>query len=195
MFFWTHSSIGQEPKQEKEKKQTFPISVTLSNQSWAFPLSKIFRLNPYYPGASLGTEYYYLKRPKSKLFQTLEVGGFINKNQGSALYVNSNITYRNTTKFGLVSEIGLGFGYFNSFHPTAIYEQQADGDFELVKDSGVPAFSNNLSLALGYDLTKKFDKKLMPFLRYQWIASGKYWSIIGIRPSALLHLGLQFNFK
>ena len=185
---------GQDSPSEKERKQTFPISISLTNHSWSFPLTNIFRLDPIYPGMVIGTEFYFLKRTKSKLFQTVEIGGFINKNQGSALYLNSNFTYRYTTKFGLMSEVGLGLGYFHGFHRTATFEQQDSGEFIEVKDRGVGALSSNIAFGLGYDLSKKQEKNWMPFIRYQWIASTNYWSIIGIRPNGLLHLGVQINF-
>lgn len=184
---------AQNSEMEKERKQTFPISFSVTNHSWSFPLTNVFRINPIYPGMSVGTEFYFLKRPKSKLFQTAEIGGFINKNQGSAFYFNSNFTYRYTAKFGLMSEIGLGLGYFHGYHRTTTFEQQASGEFEEVKDRGIGAMSSNLAFALGYDFAKKGGKKWMPFIRYQWIASTSYWSIIGIRPNGLLHLGAQIN--
>lgn len=191
LLFSSQTLFGQ--VQKEERKQTYPISIALSSHSWAFPLSNVFRLNPYYPGLAVGTEFYFIKRPKSKLFQTAEIGGFLNKNQGSALYFNSNLTYRYTTKFGLMTEIGLGLGYFHGFHRSDTYEQEASGEFTKVKDGGIGSLSSNLTLGIGYDLSKKSDKNWMPFLRYQWIASTSYWSIIGIRPNGLFQLGVQID--
>lgn len=181
--------------ESKKKKQTWPISISIFNHSWSFPLTDIGRVDPLYPGGVLGTEYYYIKMERGRLLQTFEVGGFLNKNQGSAFFFNSNLTYRFTARFGLMTEIGLGLGYFHGFHRTDTFIQEADGTYIMAKDNGVPASSSNIHLAIGYDLSKKTDSNIMPFIRYQWIASTSYWSIIGIRPNALLHVGVQIDFS
>ena len=183
------SSFAQEVVEER--KQNFPISISISSHSWAFPFSNVFRFNPYYPGLSVGTEYYYLKRDKSKLFQNAEIGGFLNSSQGSAIYFNSNFGYRYTANFGLMAEVGLGLGYFHGFHRSHIYEQTPNGDYKKVVDSGVGSLSANVFTGIGYDLSKVSNRKVMPFIRYQWMGSTSYWSIIGIRPNGLLHLGIQ----
>jgi len=177
-----------------EKKQDFPISVSLTNHSWAFPLSKVFRLNPIHPGLSVGTEFYYLKRERAQLFQTGEIGGFINKNSGSAWYINSNLAFRFTNMWGLMLESGLGLGYFNSYHRSIAYTQETNGNYVEAESKATPSSSINISLAIGYDFSKKRERELTLFMRYHWIASTSYWSIIGIRPSGLLHIGARTNF-
>jgi len=180
---------------KNNKKQSWPISFTVSNHSWSFPMTNVFRIKPLYPGFSVGTEFYYIKKEKGRLFQTFEIGGFANSNQGSATYFNSNLTYRFTARFGLMTEVGIGLGYFHGFQRSATYEQTEAGTFAPVKDNGIPASSSNISFALGYDLSKVLAKNITPFVRYQWIASTNYWSNIGIRPNGLLHLGIQIDFK
>lgn len=177
----------------KKQKQDFPIALSVTSHSWAFPLTDLFRLNPYYPGLNVNTEYYYRKRAKHKLFQTAEIGGFLNNSSGSAFYLNSNFGYRFTAKFGLMLDVSLGLGYFHGFHPRTIYTQDSDGTFSKVKDKGIPSLSANFATGLGYDLSKVSNIKMTPFIRYQWIASTSYWSMIGIRPNGLLHLGIQIS--
>lgn len=181
--------------QSINKKQSWPISISLTSHSWSLPLTNIGRLKPFYPGFSVGTEFYYIKKERGRLIQTLELGGFANSNQGSALYFNSNLTYRFITRYGLMTEIGLGLGYFHGFYRSQTFVQDAYGEYSAVANNGIPASSSNISFALGYDLSKKSDKKMMPFIKYQWIASTKYWSILGIRPNSLLHLGVQIDFN
>lgn len=187
---------GQDAKDQlMEKKQSWPISISLSSHSWSFPLTNIGRIKPFYPGFSLGTEFYYIKKERGRLMQTMEVGGFANSNQGSALYFNSNLTYRFTTRYGLMTEIGLGLGYYHGFYRSQTFLQNESGEYSAIANNGIPASSSNISFALGYDLSKRSDKKVVPFIRYQWIASTRYWSIIGIRPNGLLHLGVQIDFN
>lgn len=180
---------------QNSRKQTWPVSISLSSHSWSLPFTNLGRLKPFYPGFSLGSEFYYIKKQRGQLFQTIEIGGFINQNQGSAIYLNSNLTYRFTANYGLMTEIGLGLGYFHGFHRTDTYSQNEDGRYVEVKDNGIPASSSNISIGLGYDLSRISDRKITPFIRYQWIASTRYWSLLGIRPNGLLHLGIRINFK
>jgi len=193
VFIHSPSLLGQ--SMDKVRKQTWPISISISNQSWAFPLSNIGRLSPFYPGITVGSSYYYIKKERSHLYQTGEGGGFINQNSGSAFYLNSNLVYRYKAPFGLAGDLGLGLGYFHSYHRSKTFRQQEDGSFAEVSDLGVPASSANILLGFGYDLSRISNIKAQPFIRYQWIASTRYWSAIGIRPSGLLHLGIQVNIK
>jgi hypothetical protein len=178
---------------ETVKKQTFPISISITNHSWAFPFNKVFRFSPLYPGGSVGTEFYYKNKPAFQLFQTAQIGGFLNKASGSGFYINSNLGIRHTLKFGLEMNLSLGLGYFYSFYPSDTYVQNLNGEFEKSNKSGVGAMSANISLGLGYDFSRKYNKNFTPFIQYQWMASTYYWSLITIRPNGLLHAGIRFN--
>lgn len=178
-------------QENHERKQTLPVAVSLTNHSWAFPFKKVFRLNPLYPGISAETEYYYKSGPAFKLFQTGQIGGFLNNSSGSAFYLNSNLGLRYTMKFGLTADLSLGLGYFYSFYPSETYIQNEAGEYEKGKRAGVGAMSGNFTLGLGYDLSKKTDKNMTIFAKYQWISSTNYWSLISIRPNGLLHLGVR----
>jgi len=180
---------------EKVKKQDFPISMSYNNHSWAFPLGSILRLNPQYPGLTVGTEINYRVRPKTKLFQVVELGGFLNSASGNATYVNTSLAFRLSTDFGLYSDIGLGLGIFSSYYINDTYTQQENGSYSLSDEKATTALSNNIFLGLGYDLSKKYDKNLQVFVRYQWIASGSYWSMITIRPSGLFHIGIRHSLR
>ncbi len=179
-------------QENKVRKQTFPIATSLTNHSWAFPFKQVFRMNPIYPGISAETEYYYKSKPAFKLYQTGQIGGFYNNSSGSAIYFNSNFGMRYTTKFGLATELSVGLGYFYGFYTSDTYTQNTAGDYEKSKKAGIGAMSGNIAIGLGYDFSKKFDKNITPFIRYQWIASTYYWSLISIRPNGLLHLGARF---
>ena len=176
-------------------KQDFVLSVSYNNHSWAFPFSSIFRLSPQYPGLSVGTELNYRVRPKTKFYQTLELGGFINSASGSGTYVNSDIAFRYTSKKGILLDIGTGFGILKSYFINDTYNIQSDGSYSQSNDTGVTALSQNIFFSTGYDFSVKKDKNLVLFLRYQWIASAAYWSNIGIRPSGLLHFGVRHSLR
>lgn len=179
----------------KPKKQDFPISVSVNNHSWAFPLSSIVRLGPQYPGLTIGTEINYRVRPRTKFFQTLELGGFINPASGNGTYINTNLAFRYTGKRGILFDLGLGLGTFKSYFINDTYKQTDDGSYVQSDVNGVSALSNNIFLSAGYDLSVKHDKNLVLFVRYQWIASGAYWSNFVIRPSGLFHIGARHSLR
>lgn len=177
---------------ENQRKQKFPISVSLANQSWALPFSRILRMAPFYPGINFGTELCYKEKEKFKFYQSLELGGFINRTAGSAFYFNSDLGIRAKFKRGWKTDFAIGLGYFHGFHPSYIYAQQSDGTFLQVKDRGVGAMSANFKIGLEYGF-KSNSRELTIITAYQWIASTYYWSLIGIRPNSMLHIGAKAN--
>lgn len=176
-------------------KQDFPLSISYNNHSWAFPLSSVFRFNPQYPGLTLGTEINYRVRPKTKLFQTFEFGGFVNSASGNGAYFNSDLAFRYTSKRGILMDVGTGFGLLKSYFINKAYYQESDGSYQLSSDKGVTALSQNIFLSAGYDMSVKHDKNLVLYVRYQWIASAAYWSSLGIRPSGLFHVGVRHSLR
>lgn len=190
-------SLNQAFCQESSKvfKQDFPLVLSYNNHSWAFPFSSVLRMNPQYPGFTLGTEINYRVREKTKLFQSLEIGGFINPASGNATYFNSDLGFRFTSKKSIFMDLGFGFGLLKSYHINDTYKQQEDGLYSLVKDKGITALSQNIFIGAGYDLSKKYSKNFSLFVRYQWIASAAYWSNIIIRPNGLFHLGIRKSLR
>lgn len=176
-------------------KQDFSLAMSYNNHSWAFPLSSVFRMNPQYPGLTVGTEINYRVRPRTKFFQTFELGGFINSASGSGTYFNSDVAFRYTGKRGILLDIGTGFGSFKSYFINDTYKIQSDGSYLKSDDTGVTALSQNIFFSTGYDLSVKHDKNLVLFVRYQWIASAAYWSRIMIRPNGLLHIGIRHSLR
>ena len=188
-----HQGLAQDTQAHKST-QNFPLSLSLTNQSWAFPFSKVFRLAPIYPGILVGSEYQYKSRKKTTIYQSLELGGFINRSAGSALYAHTNFGLRYHTNFGLTADLSLGLGYFHGFRPSAVYSLNEEGSYEKVTDKGLGASAANINLQLGYSL-KETKQNWTPFLGYQWMASTYYWSLITIRPSGFLKMGIRFNLK
>lgn len=189
------SRSQEDGKKEMQKKQDFPIYLTYNNHSWAFPFGSVFRLTPHYPGATGGFEINYRVRSKTKLFQTIDIGGFLNNASGNAIYFNSNLAYRYSFKCKVHMDIGLGIGILNSYHINDIYIQTDSGNYISEKDRGVGALSNNLFLGIGYDVLKIMNNLLSIFVRYQWIASGAYWDLTTIRPNGLLHIGFRTSLR
>ncbi|MFK8037271.1 MAG: hypothetical protein AB8B74_03190 [Crocinitomicaceae bacterium] len=193
VLFASFSLFGQDGGKTKTI-QSFPISISVLNHSWAFPGSQVYRIVPLYPGIAIGSEYQYKKWKKTALYQVLEIGGFLNNSAGSGIYVNTNIGFRGITNFGLMTEFSLGLGYFQGFYPSNVYSLAGSGVYEQVKGNGIGALSSNINFQLGYQI-KKSKRQLTPYIGYQFLASTYYWSLITIRPNGLLKAGIRFNLK
>jgi hypothetical protein len=176
-------------------EQKFPVSASLINHTWAFPFQQVFRIKPFYPGGVAGTEYVYKENKRSRLFQTLNLGFFLNKTTGSAVFLASDFGYRYTTKFGVFADVSLGLGYLHAFYPRKIYRQNEQNEYVKVHDIGKPVVMVSTSFSLGYDCSKKTSLPLSPFIKYQWFAQYPYFELIPIRPNGILHLGLRYNWK
>jgi hypothetical protein len=175
-------------------QQTFPVNISVFNHSWAFPLMEIGRIAPVYPGLSLGTEYQYERWEKVELFQTINLAGFINQASGSAWLINSDFGVRTPSKWGLYGETTMGLGFMNAYHPSPIYEMNAENAYVSVKDTGKGSSLITFSFGMGYHLSKPESVKISPFIKYQWMASRPYFDSLPIRPHGLLHVGCQFQF-
>lgn len=169
-----------------------PITVSVLNHSWAFPLSKVIRTNgPVYPGVSVGTEHSWRKKNRNQWVQSAELGGYLNRSMGSALYASSEFRYRRHVQNGLRPETGIGLGYFHAFSPTPLLQQQADGHFAEIKDKGKGGSLVSISMGMGYAIPRPEQKPLAIFIKYQWMAATPFTDIIPIRPTGLLHLGIR----
>lgn len=194
LLFLVNIQANAQADNQRQNQQHFPISLSVFNHTWAFPLSNVLRIAPIYPGISIGSEYHYRDGKKIALYQTFELGGFYNQSSGSAFYLNTNFGIRGQTKFGLMADFSFGLGYFHGFYPSTTYHLSQAGLYEKTKNNGIGASSANFSFTLGYQL-KKTNKKITPFIGYQWMASTTYWSLITIRPNGLLKTGIRFNLK
>jgi len=177
----------------KAENRLFPVSVSVLNQSWAFPMSGFTRFTPLYPGVTTGI----FRLRADRLFsfpQSAHLGYFYNNVAGSAafLYVDQGIHF--SPKCGFYADISLGLGYMQAFHPRDIYRKENDV-YEKVRDLGKPSFMFSFSQSIGYDLTIKFSMPIAPFIKYQWIASYPYFDMVfPIRPSSMVHLGTLIYF-
>ncbi|MBN2379972.1 hypothetical protein JXM67_09255 [candidate division WOR-3 bacterium] len=176
-------------------EQSFPIVISGSNHSNALPLSNILRISPLYPGATIGTEFVWAEGKAGRLFQTGNLGGFVNASTGSGLFAESEFAYRCTASFGLFAETSLGLGYLHVFHPREILRQNDEGVYEKAADWGKPCGMLSLCIGAGYDFAKKTRLPIAPFIRYQFFVQTPYFEVLPIGMQSLLHLGVRINWR
>lgn len=131
----------------------------------SLPLHRIFRLDPFYPSFSLGTEFMYTKGRYGQLLQTANIGGFYHKYSAQGFFLSSDFTYRYDSPIHIFADIGIGLGYLHIFHPAAVYEYKS-GKYKQVRDWGSPRLAANIIFDMGYNFTE-FKKPFRIFIRYK----------------------------
>lgn len=168
-----------------------PVDVAIGNFSVGLPFSKIF-ISKYYPLITVGTEFYYLNKCHSQIYQGVKLGGYYNAYSTSAMFVNTDIGYRFTFGFGLFADAALGIGYTHLFRPNAIYKLNGDGQYEQVADWGQPSVMADFSLSLGYDFSRLTEKRFSLFIRYENLIQLFYNPDIPVLPQNSFQVGARF---
>jgi hypothetical protein len=182
---------GQDVETENHWFEQHPIEFATGNFSVGMPFSNIFT-GRYYPLATLGTEFYYRNKEHSQIYQTARIGGYYNRYNTSAVFVNTEIGYRYSFGFGLFADANLGVGYSHLFRPGAIYKLNGNGEYEQVRDWGSPSLMADYSLSIGYDFAKRPGKPVSVFLRYGNYVQLFYNPDIPALPQNSFQIGTRF---
>ena len=172
------------------------LSLTLSvfNHSISVPFHKILS-KPFHPGGQIGIEGRYHETQRSKLFQTLNMGTFYNNYNGTGFYLNTELAYRQTTKYRLFAEAHVGIGYLRTYHPTDIYELNSSGTYTKVKDKGFSSPLFSFAFGLGYAIKSSSGISFAPFILYESLIQTRYSSELDVLPQSAFHIGVRINKK
>lgn len=178
----------------EEVKYRKPLAFTLSffNHSISSPFHNIIS-TPLHPGVQAGIEGRYFETAKSKLFQTLNLGMYYNKYNGTGYYLNTELGYRYTSKWRIFAEALVGIGYVRVYHPTEIYELTSTGSYEQTNDKGFSSALVSFAIGLGYAIKSSSLVSFAPFMRYESLIQTKYNSELSVLPQSALHIGVRIN--
>jgi len=185
---------GQEVVHNNQWFARHPVEIAIGNFSVGMPFSGIF-ISKFYPLATLGTEFYYRTSEHSRIYQSARIGGYYNKYNTSAIFINTEIGYRFTFGFGFFADANLGIGYAHLFRPNAIYKMNGSGDYEQVSDWGKPSCMADYSMSAGYDFSKKLQMPFSLFLRYGNYIQLFYNPDIPALPQNSFQIGTRFFIK
>lgn len=115
-----------------------------------------------HPGIFVGAERAY--KPRSTVFQRFSLGGYLNKQLGDGLSINTQIGLRPQFTRSFYGELKAGIGYLFTFHPTAAYMYE-EGEWKTIR-GGQSQVIFPLNIGLGYSVTTK-KMELAPFFDYQ----------------------------
>jgi len=180
------------PKEKIPKSLCLTFSVF--NHSISTPFHKIVT-TPFHPGVQVGIEGRYVETQHSKLFQTLNLGWFYNKYNGTGFYVNTELSYRYTTRYKIFAEIHVGLGYLRTYHPVDIYELNSSGTYTKARDSGYSSPLVSFAFGLGYAIKSSSDFSFAPFVLYESLIQTRYSSDVEVFPQSALHVGVRINKK
>ena len=105
----------------------FPIVTGVQFQNFAMPFRDMGS-NFTHPGIYLGSEVYY--NQKESLFQQAVLGGYLNREIGNGIFLNTQIGYRPTILQNLYGEVKAGIGVLRVFHPSQAYKYE-NGEWQV----------------------------------------------------------------
>lgn len=160
LFLGKNSIYAQE---FKTKKQLFPISFSVMQETMSLP----FVTNPikykYNPSLLISTEYVLKKKNRNDFHLSGNLGYYYHRNWESTLFVEIRIGYEYYLKRFSIG-IDFGLGYAHIFKPKSVYSFE-DGKFQKVKDKGTSAMQSSLSITPSFKLNQKENSAEL-FLAY-----------------------------
>ena len=186
----TLTGAGFAQEKPMGSKKQFPLELSFFNHAVTMPFDGIV-LKPLHPGFSLGTEYGFTEGRLGRIYQSLHTGYYFNEYNARALFLKTGLGYRYTLGFGLFGDLSLGLGYLHSFHPVEIFAQNAQGEYERVKDHGKASVIFFLTMGMGFDFSRVTNWPVSLFLRFQPYIQTPYNPESSILPQSMVHLGIR----
>jgi hypothetical protein len=184
------------PGVARATEQRFPISAAISQRSAALPLQDVFGVQPFSPGATLGTEYTWVSGRGGSLLQAARLG-FVSSSGvlGGGPSLFTDLTYRYTAGFGLLGDLSLGLGYMHTFHSQPIFRQNAAHEYVPATDWGKPTGALSAALSIGYDFSRRTRLPYSAFIRYEWLAQTPYFDALPFVPERILSVGIRVDWR
>jgi hypothetical protein len=173
------------------QKKQIPLSISLFNESTAIPYTRFFT-TPVHPGLQLGTEFSYINKKHSRLFQTANLCYFYHNHLAQGVGIYTELGYEYRLKLGLAFQSLLGVGYMHTF-ATADEYTFSNGHYEKKTDKGNARLFPSLSFDIGYYIKKSEKNSPEIFIRYQsWIEYPYSPDFIPVMTHISLHAGVKF---
>lgn len=162
-----------------------------SSSPWAIKLQYAgeFALHP---GFSVGTDYTIRSGNWFTLHWDTEVGGYVHKENNSALFLQSTLGIRFTAKFALFADIQAGIGYMLSMPYGDVYRVDDSGNMNLQGRPVSSHFKPTLSLLFGWDGMRNRDIPLRIFTGLEAYLQSNFNHIM--LPHTAFRLGVSYQF-
>lgn len=171
--------------------KNYAIHISLFNESTAIPFTRFFT-TPIHPGLQIGTEFTYLNKKRSRLFQTVNAYYYYHRYLAHGVGLSSDLGYEYRFPFGLSFSALFGVGYLHTVSTAKEYTLK-DGTYILKKDRGNPRVTASLSLEIGCYVKPSKPTSPKLFLRYQsWVEYPYSPGFIPLMTHINLHVGTLF---
>lgn len=172
------------------QKKSIPVLISVFNESTAIPFTRLFT-TPLHPGLQLGTEFNYMIKEHSRLYQTANIFYFYHNYLAQGFGLHTELGYEYRLNSGLAFEGLFGLGYLHTFATSEEYTHEG-GDYSKKADHGNARLCPSLSIGSGYYLNKSENSPEL-FVRYQsWIEYPYSPDFIPVMTHISLHIGAKF---
>ena len=107
-----------------------------------------------HPGLVVGMEYGLIETNWYRLSIAAQIGGYYHHRNHTGLFIETILSNRATTAFGLYGEIGVGVGYLHTWSAGDVYARQAGGGIALVENTGRAHVKLTGDIRSGFDFSK-----------------------------------------
>lgn len=165
----------------------FPIIVGFQFQNFATPFRDLGS-NFTHPGLFVGSEIYY--NEKKTLVQQASIGGYLNKEIGNGIFVQSQFGFRPSLFGKVYGELKAGLSYLRVSHPSQAYKYE-DGKWKETS-GGKSQLGIPLDFGLGYRCSTKFGET-SPFVAYQITPALFYNETLPLNLYSSIIIGLRVH--
>ncbi|WP_034040811.1 hypothetical protein [Wocania ichthyoenteri] len=164
------------------------LSISIMNENIHY---KAKGFNNFNPGGEIGMT---LKKKDRKYFFSefnIYAGGYYHKKVETAFYLRGDYSFGIKLQDVLAIDLHGGLGYMHTFYPGHLYEQNNNGDFEKINQTGRPHAIANAGLGI----TVLSSGRVKPFIKYELMGETPFANGIPFVPHSFLKLGIKYNFK
>ena len=168
-------------------QQLQQFSVSVNSEAIGLPFTNY---SPIHPGFEMtGT---FRKNETSNNIQCLnaKAGFFYHQRLAIGIYLGGEYQYsQKLFNEKLSLDLPVGLGYLHTFYPNELYEQNENGDFEVINQFG----RSHLYINLGVGLTYLNRGKIQPFVKQELLLQTPFANGIPAIPHSLIKIGIQIK--
>jgi len=163
------------------------FSASINSEAIGLPFTNY---DPLHPGFELNGTIKRIEKPKSIRYLNTKIGFFYHRRLETAIYIGGE--YQHSLKLfrqKISLDLPIGLGYLHSFYPGEVYEQNDNGDFEKINQTGRAHFYTNLGIGFTY----LSDSKVQPYIRQELLLETPFANGIPIITHSLVKVGVQIK--
>ncbi len=141
------------------------IDVAFLSESLTLPSFRVVDRTGH-PGMMAAYENPWRTYDRSYLFFEINAGFYLHEGFQNAMFLGFDLGYSYETPIGLGASVSAGLGYLHTFYPGPVYEH-SDGEFEQVRDYGMPHLIFSIPLEINYNLATHVGIPLTPYVQYR----------------------------